>query len=138
MNKEVHWYGLNMLPLYVEMSEGQLNASCEQLKKLKPAQSMPPILNDAILDRIIKLHSSQNADNWVFFEQCKKWRDENPNEEDLKLIAQVEKNAYELEQVNKKILKLANSFKEKTIDSILMKGDAELGLEFLLKTYNEQ
>lgn len=138
MNKEAHWYGLNMLPLYFEMSEGQLNSSCEQLENLQKIPSKLHILDNATLDRIIKLHSSQNADNWVFFEQCKKWRDENPNEEELKLIAQVEKSAYELEQVNQEILKLANSFKGVTIDSLLTISDAELGLEFLLKINNER
>jgi hypothetical protein len=35
--------------------------------------------------------------------------------------------------VNNDILALANSFKDKTIDSILGKGDFELDLEYLLK-----
>ncbi|HEM6966050.1 TPA: hypothetical protein U2K00_003049 [Legionella pneumophila] len=132
MNKDANWYGLNMLPLYVEMSEGQLEASCEQLKNLQMAQEKPHVLDDETVARIIKLHRSQNADNWVFFEQCKKWRNANPTDEELKGIAQVEKNANQLETVNNEILTLADSFQGKTIDSILGKGDFELGLEYLL------
>lgn len=96
------------------------------------AQEKPHVLDDETVARIIKLHRSQNADNWVFFEQCKKWRNENPTDEALQLIAQVEKNAHQLEIVNNEILTLVDSFKGKTIDSILGKGDFELGFEYLL------
>ncbi|HHM2297747.1 TPA: hypothetical protein ACRIDK_000664 [Legionella anisa] len=133
MNKDANWYGLNMLPLYVEISDGQLEASIEQLNNLNQVQSKPHVLDRETIERIIKLHSAQNADNWVFFEQCKKWRNENPTNEELKLIAQVEKSTNQLEEVNNEILTLANSFKDKTIDGILGKGDFELGLEYLLK-----
>lgn len=132
MTRDANWYGLNMLPLYVEMGDGQLQASLEQLKNLQKVQLKPHVLNDEMLHRIIKVHTSQNTDNWVFFEQCKKWREQNPNDEQLGLIAQVERNAYEREQVNHQILKLASSFKGKTIESILAKDPAELGLEFCL------
>lgn len=91
------------------------------------------LCNSETIEQIIKLHNAQNADNWVFFEQCKKWRNENPTSEELKLIAQVEKSTNQLEEVNNKILTLANSFKGKTVDNILGKGDFELGLEYLLK-----
>ena len=127
MNKDAHWYGLNMLPLYVEMSDSQLDAAHEQLNNLLKMQTQPHRSNHAALERIIKLHTSQNTDNWVFFEQCKKWRDDNPNEDDLKLIARVEKSAYELEKINQEIIKLAASLKD----------DAKVGLEFFLKNFAE-
>ena len=133
MTKDANWYGINMLPIYVEMSEGQLESSIGQLSNLKQAQSKPHVLDDGIIARIIKLHSEQNSDNWVFFEQCKRWRNENPSDEELGLIARVEKSASQLEVINNQILALAHSFKDKTIDSILAKGDYELGVEYLLK-----
>lgn len=136
MTKEAHFYGLNMLPLYVEMSEGQLEASQEQLKNLRMAKSKPHILDEATVNRVIKLHRSQNADNWVFFEQCKKWRNDNPSEEQLRLIAQIEKSAAQLEMVNLEILALAESFKGKTIESIMGKDDFELGFDWLLKKFS--
>lgn len=136
MTKEAHFYGLNMLPLYVEMSEGQLEASQEQLKNLRMAKSKPHILDEATVNRMIKVHRSQNADNWVFFEQCKKWRNDNPSEEQLRLIAQIEKSAAQLETVNLEILALAESFKGKTIDSIMGKDDFELGFDWLLKKFS--
>ena len=50
----------------------------------------------------------------------------------------IEKNAAKLEQVNKDIIALASSFKDKTIDSILSKSDMEVGPEWLLKACSEE
>jgi ATP-dependent protease ClpP protease subunit len=38
----------------------------------------------------------------------------------------------ELKQVNRKILAIAEEHKNKTIEKIMSKSDAELGMEFLL------
>ncbi len=59
--------------------------------------------------------------------------DDNPDEEQLRLIARVEKSSARLEAVNLEILTLAESFRGKTIDSILVKDDYEVGLDWLLK-----
>jgi hypothetical protein len=138
MSKEANWYGLNMLPLYVEMNEGLLEASRDQLENLKKVQVKPHVLDSPTIDRIIKLHQSQNADNWVFFEQCKKWRNDYPNEQQLSEIARIEKSAMQLETVNLEILALAESVKSKTIDSILAKDDFEVGLDWLLSQFSEK
>lgn len=132
MKREANLYGLNMLPLYVEISSGQLESSVEQLDNLELAKGKPHVLDSETIERPIKLHRSQNNDNWVFFEQCKKWRDNNPDNEQLSQIAEVENNTSKLESINNEILKLAESFKGKTIDDVMAKDDAELGLEWLL------
>jgi len=152
MKREPNWYGLNMLPVYDEMLEGQLDASLGQFNNLKSAEHKPHapymtkntvmyrephVLNDEIVSRIIKSHTSQNEDIWVYFEQCRKWRNASPTPQELEVITLIEKNAAKLEQVNKDIIALANSFKDKTIDSILSKSDMEVGLEWLLKACSE-
>jgi len=138
MKQEANWYGLNMLPIYVEMSAGQLESSIEQLKNLELAKGKPHVLDSDTIERIINLHRSQNNDNWVFFEQCKKWRDANPDDEQLRKIAEVEKNTSKLESVNHEILKLVESFKGKTIDDVMSKDDTDLGLEWLLNALSDE
>lgn len=138
MKREPNWYGLNMLPVYDEMLEGQLDASLGQFNNLKSAEHKPHVLNDEIVSRIIKSHTSQNEDIWVYFEQCRKWRNASPTSQELEVITLIEKNAAKLEQVNKDIIALASSFKDKTIDSILSKSDMEVGLEWLLKACSEE
>jgi hypothetical protein len=122
-----------MLPFYIEMSERQYKASIEQLNNLNQVMSKPHILNKDTVERIIRIHTSQNDDSWVFFEQCKKWRTEKPTQDELKLIAGIEKNAAKLEEVNNEIIALANSLKDITIEAILDKDDIEFGLEYLLQ-----
>ncbi len=50
-----------MLPLYLEMSEGQLLESEEQLKNLESCKNRPHVLDDEIVDCILRLHSDQNG-----------------------------------------------------------------------------
>lgn len=138
MKQNANFYGLNMLPIYVEISSGQLDSSKEQLTNLEKAKDKPHILDDETIERIIKLHCSQNEDNWVFFEQCKKWRDASPSDEQLAQIAEVEKNTSKLESINNEVIKLAESFKGKTIDDVMAKDDAQLGLEWLLNSLSHE
>lgn len=109
MSKNSHWYGLNLLPIYIEIVESQLDAACEQLNTMQQAVSKPDGYDSVILTRLAKWHRSQNADNWVFFEQCKQWRNQNPDEEQFRLIAQLEKLAARLELVHREIALKAKS-----------------------------
>jgi hypothetical protein len=52
----------------------------------------------------------------MYFEQCKKWRDENPNDDELRLIALIEKNAYQIDVINHQIVTLTKSIKCSEID----------------------
>lgn len=114
------------------MSEGQYEASLDQLNNLKQVRLKPHILDKETIERIIKLHQSQNKDSWVFFEQCKKWRSENPTQDELKLISRIEKSIHQLEETNIEIITLANDLKDKTIDHILEQDDFALGLDYLM------
>lgn len=102
MANDAHWYGINMLPLYVEMSEGYLDAAQEELQRLQAGHG----LDSKECQALIKFHQTQNDNNWVFFEQCKRWRNDNPDEEALRLIARLEKSAAQLEVINQQIIAL--------------------------------
>lgn len=104
MANDAHWYGLNMLPLYVEMSEGYLEAAMEQLKRLQQALARCELPDNKTLHAMVKFHQTQNENNWVFFEQCKRWRNDNLDDEALRLVARLEKSAAQLEAVNRQIL----------------------------------
>lgn len=110
MGKGAHWYGLNMLPLYIDIVDGKLEGSLQKLDGLEQSFSA---LDVNELERSFRFYSLQRTDNWVFFEQCKKWRNENPDDAQLQLISQVEKSAHQLDVVNKRILILINQLRNK-------------------------
>jgi hypothetical protein len=70
MKRQANWYGLEMLPMYSEMSIGQLQTSMEQLGNLEACKGRAHVLNDTMIDQIIKLHTEQNDSTWVVIEQC--------------------------------------------------------------------
>ena len=126
-----NWYSKTMISTYVDLSRGMLESAKEQIYNLEQVKSKPHILDDETVARIIKLHTEQNENNWVLIEQCKRWRKEQLDEEELKSVQEIEANAYELEKTNKQILDLANSFKDHTINKVLAKSDINLALAFL-------
>ncbi|AHE67122.1 hypothetical protein Loa_01574 [Legionella oakridgensis ATCC 33761 = DSM 21215] len=130
MSKNITWYGLNLLPIYVEMVESWLEESCAQLKKLQQMKPHSDYVDKETLFRLVKSHRSQNTDNWALFAQCKHWRNQNPNEEQLRFIAQVEKNAAKLDAVNQEIASLFKSFQQKEKD---IKENMDITFEWLFK-----
>ena len=129
---EAIFYSLYMLQTYLVMSQKQLLASEGQLQNLKKVEQRPHLLDDALMDRAIKIHTEQNPMLWVSIEQCRKWREQSPNQEQLVDIDQVEGNFKKLIDVNEQIIALAQEIKKGTIDSIMRKSDVEIGLEFIM------
>jgi hypothetical protein len=132
LKQQPNWYDLDMLPLYLELSGGQLEASLEQLQNLEACKGRPYLLDNDTVERIIKLASSQNETNGLFIEQCRRWRQQNPTSKQLEDIGRVEHFTKRLEKTNNQLLFLATHFKGHTIEQILKKDDAELALNYLL------
>ncbi|WP_133127274.1 hypothetical protein [Legionella nagasakiensis] len=130
MSKNITWYGLNLLPIYVEMVENWLEESCLQLKKLQQMQKNSDILDKETLIRLVKSHRPQHGDSWVLFAQCKHWRNQSPDEEQLRLIAQVEKSAEKLDSVNQEVVLLLKSFPRRDKE---VKENMEIAFEWLFK-----
>lgn len=132
MNKEANVHSINMLPLYLEMSQGQFSSSFEQLQYFEACKERPSVLDDDIVNRTIKLHEEQKEYNLLTLEQCRRWRLQRPSDEELEDIEIVEKYIKKLQQVNKQILFLAYHYKDHTINRILEKEDGELAIDFMM------
>ncbi len=116
IKKEPHWYPIHMLPLYVEMCENSLDVATKDLSHLKNSQLHPQQLDSNLIHRALNMYATKTEDTWVFFEQCKKWLNDSPNDEELKLIARVEKTANQLDVINHEILDLIRNIKLSIID----------------------
>ncbi len=126
MKKNPHWYGLDMIPVYLELSRDQLQGTMEQLQNLEACTGKAHVLNDSMVNRIIKVQSEQNESTWVLLEQCSKWRQQQLSKQQLDDVTEIENNVSNLNKTNERVLALARYFKNRTINRILEKDDIEL------------
>jgi hypothetical protein len=125
------WHPISKLSLIAYAIDGELEAVEENTLSLKELLSRPYSLDDALVARVIRVYTEQRDDLWLDEEQLKKWKEltltPSQQKEVNRLISQVEK----LKKLLNEILSLANELKENTIETLLNKSDAEVGLEFL-------
>ncbi len=137
MQKQPNWYPLDLLSRYLNLSKDQLSVAQNQLQNLISCKNRPHILDDQTINKITQVCNTQNESTSIYIEQCNKWRKQNPNDEQLSNIINVENNIKQVEVINNQILDLIkNNFKDRTIDSIFQKSDFELGLDFLRGNIN--
>ena len=137
MTKQPRFHGLEMIPVYLEISSGQLQEALKQLENLEVCKNKTYILDDDIVSCIIKLHTQQNEMLWIALKQCELWRNQNPTSEQSENIARIERFTQRLKKTNEKILFLANHYKDHTINRLLDKEEGELAIDYLLgNTYS--
>ena len=132
MNKHMNVHSLDMLPLYLEMSQGQFSSSFEQLQHFEACKDRPHVLDDDIVNRTIKLHEEQKEYNLLTLEQCRLWRLQKPSAEELEGIEIVETHIKKLQKVNAQILFLAYHYKDHTIERIFEKDEGEIVFDFMM------
>ena len=116
----------SMIPVFHETSFGMLDAAKEQLASLKKAEGRAHVLNDEIIERVLKTFTEQTDYIPTFLEQCQQWRKEALNERQLQWVSDIEHNVKMLAKINPDILALAKSYEDKTINSILGMDEDEL------------
>jgi cystathionine beta-lyase family protein involved in aluminum resistance len=115
----------------LEITRGMLDSSRDQLETMQQVKDRPHILDDAIIDRSLKLYTAQNEDSDMFLQQCAIWRKQELNEVQSYQIQEIEKCTKSLIDTNNQILFIINACKDSTIDKILEKSDMELALDML-------
>lgn len=120
-----------MLPILATMISRQLEEAKNQYENLLQAEHKPYVLNDAIIDKTIKVFKEQLDFICLYENQISKWHDEEtltPKiESDLSISqAQLE----DLNNILTNILSLANKLKNGTIEKVMAKSDLELGMVF--------
>jgi hypothetical protein len=132
------WQPLEKLPFIAWAIDGMLESAEENYANLQPARKRPSMLDDYTVGRVIEVYTTQRDDLWLYDEQLKRWAALSltaaRRQEVTRLTAQMKR----LHEVLTTILALADELKEGTIEKVLAKSDAEVGLEFLLGLLGEQ
>ncbi len=91
------------------------------------------MLDDYTVNRVIKAFTTQISDLWLFDEQLSHWRSgqltEAQRQEVERLVGQMKR----LREVDNQVLALAKELSQGTIEKVMSKSDAELGLEMLMR-----
>jgi len=129
MKEEVNWQPLTFLPQMRYMINGMLDSAKETYEPLRQIK----VHDDYTIKRIFEVTGNQVEDEWVYDEQLNRWmKDKDLKPEQRTEIQKLQRQMEELKQVNQKILAIAEEHKSKTIEKVMSKSDAEIGLDFLL------
>jgi hypothetical protein len=129
-NREnINWQPISFLPQISNMIDGMLDAAKETYGPLCQIK----VHDDFTIKRIFEVTGQQIEDEWMYDKQLEKWS----NLPNLKTaqrdeIQRLQGQMIELKKVNRKILAIAEEHKDKTIEKVLAKSDAEIGLDFLM------
>jgi hypothetical protein len=125
----IEWQPISFLPQISNMIDGMLDAAQETYEPLCQIE----VHDDFTIKRIFAVTGQQVEDEWMCDKQLEKWS----NLSDLKTaqrdeIQRLQGQMIELKKVNRKILAIAKEHKDKTVERVLGKSDAEIGLDFLM------
>jgi hypothetical protein len=126
MDNQPQWQPISVLPVFTDMIDGMLDASQEQLANMELVSEKPHVMDDATLQRVVRLYSEQLEDQWLFEEQFSRWLRESLKPEETREIERLMAQAAKLKASNEQILQIAGQIRHSTIDSILGMDDFEL------------
>jgi transposase-like protein len=126
------WQPIRMLPTLARHIDGMLEADREQYETLLEAKLKPYVLDNATVTRVIRAFETQAKDFWLFEEQLKRWQSGPLTAAQRQEVERLVGQMRALRENNEKVLKLSRELAQGTIEKVLAKSDAELGLEFLL------
>ena len=128
-----NWQPLTALPLIASLIDGELADAQEHHATLLTVRDRPYVLDDATVERSIKLHTEQRDFLGVFAEQLARWRHERPTDAQRRELDRLEGQFERLRAVLTNILALAEELQPGTIERVLAQSDLELGMEALLR-----
>ena len=131
-----NWQPLTALPLIASLIDGELADGQEHHATLLSVRDRPYVLDDATIERSLKLHTEQRDFLGVFAEQLAHWRNERPSSAQRRELDRLEGQLGRLRKVLSDILELAEELQQGTIERVLAKSDLELGIEALLRGTN--
>jgi hypothetical protein len=130
-SKRPIWHPLENLPLIASLIDGQLEDCQKQLRNLDPEDTKAPVLDDALVQRIIRLCTEQQEMLPVFSEQLDRWKNERPSDEEQLEIERLERQIDQYGKILARLLELAREYQDFTIEKVLAKDDVEVALDVL-------
>ena len=110
---------IEYLDVFENALNGDLSQASNQYETLLPMKDRPAVLNDEIIDRIIRLHEEKNEFIDNYRRQFKLWRKEKITFAQSATLDNLERKLPQLKEVNDKVLELAYQIRPYTIEKIM-------------------
>jgi len=122
---------ISFLPTYTEIIIGELAHTDEQLETFAEVRSKPHSLDDATVDRALKLYEDQLAFIPLHEKQLNWWLSEQLSEALRFQVEDLKRKLPTLQAKTEELLVLLAELKKGTIDRIMEMSDEELGRKIL-------
>ena len=129
--QKIHWLPLSQLPLFTTLVDGISQDTKDMYPLLSQAKDKPWVMDDATIERTIRLYTERLAMLPTHTEQITRWRKERLSEQQRQALDRLEKVTVETQELVQKILDMATAMQAYTIDKILAKEPGELALDVL-------
>jgi len=127
------WQASSRVFITGTMIDGMLEGAREQYATLLEARPTPHVLDDYTVVRVVEVYTAQRGDLWLWDEQLTRWDTEDLTPLRRREVVRLQGQMAALRTVIDDILALADELGRGTIESVLAKDDAELGLKTLLR-----
>ena len=125
------WLPLHKLPLFSHSVAGLLRDTQEMYPLFVQAKNKPWVLDDATVERTIRLYSERLDILAVDEEQLRRWKQERLTPQQQQTIASLSEQVAKTKKLVIELLEIAREIKQNTIDEILKRDDAQLALDVL-------
>lgn len=112
---------------------GSIQATGHQLELLQPALAEPYLLDDATVSRLIRVDRDQVEDLQLFTNQADRWQAQVTTDAERAELTTYRQLIEQLRRLNEAVLEAGAHLADDTIEKMLAKSDAELGLETLFR-----
>lgn len=132
MENQPNWQPIQNLPIIANLIDGQSSDAKEQYINLLESRNKPHVLDDATIQRTIRVYTEQLEFVWIFKEQLSKWiKEERLTPIEQSEIERLQGQVQQLHHTLTDILALTEKLKEGTYEKVMKKSDLQLGIESL-------
>ncbi|MGG0315603.1 hypothetical protein [Bacillus mycoides] len=132
MENQPNWQPIQNLPIIANLIDGQSSDAKEQYINLLEVRNKPHVLDDATIQRTIRVYTEQLEFVWIFEEQLSKWiKEERLTPIEQSEIERLQGQVQQLHHTLTDILALTEKLKEETYEKLMKKSDLQLGIESL-------
>lgn len=127
------WQPLSYMSFLGSLIQEGLDSATEMEDSLKQAVARPHVLDDYMVNRVIKVYSEQRDDLWLYEEQLTRWEKETLTSAQRQEIKRLEGQVGTIKETLTSILTLAEVLQQQRRDAVLHKSDLQRELEALLQ-----
>ena len=120
-SQTIHWLPLSKLPLFTTLVDGMLQDTKDMYPLFLQAKNKPGVMDDATIERTIRLYTERLEMLPTHTEQISRWRKVRLTTGQAQELDRLEKAMVETQELVQRILDMATAMQAYTIDKMLAK-----------------